>query len=250
MTNTSWQPVGDWYNASVGSAGNYYHQHVVVPKSLALLDLKSGDSVLDLGCGQGILERRVPKEAYYQGIDTARNLIDIAKKQNQNQQHHFLVGDVTKPLQIQKKNFSHAACILALQNVEHPELLIANAAEYLQNNGKFLIVLNHPYFRIPRQSSWGIDETKKTQYRRVDRYLTPLKVPITAHPGQKSTVITWSFHYPLSAYSQWLKESHCVIDVIEEWTSDKTSVGKAAKMENRSRSEFPLFMAILARKIG
>ncbi len=198
----------------------------------------------------GTTLRLVPRVINYQGIDVARNLIDVAKKQNQNLEHHFLVGDVTKPLQIQKKNFSHAACILALQNVKQPELLIANAANYLQNNGKFLIVLNHPYFRIPRQSSWGIDETKKTQYRRVDRYLTPLEVPITAHPGQKSTTVTWSFHYPLFAYSQWLKENRFVIEVIEEWTSDKTSVGKAAKMENRSRSEFPLFMAILARKLG
>jgi hypothetical protein len=36
---------------------------------------------------------------------------------------------------------------------------------------------------------------------------------------------------------------------MEEWTSDKVSVGKAAKGENRARAEFPLFMAIRAVKV-
>jgi len=40
-----------------------------------------------------------------------------------------------------------------------------------------------------------------------------------------------------------------VIEKIEEWASDKDSVGKAAKMENRARAEIPLFMAIQAKLI-
>jgi len=46
----------------------------------------------------------------------------------------------------------------------------------------------------------------------------------------------------------WLKENEFTIDIIEEWTSDKESVGKVAKMENRARSEFPLFLALKCRK--
>jgi hypothetical protein len=45
-----------------------------------------------------------------------------------------------------------------------------------------------------------------------------------------------------------LKDAGFAIDVIEEWTSDKESEGRAARMENRSRSEFPLFLAIKAFK--
>jgi hypothetical protein len=38
-----------------------------------------------------------------------------------------------------------------------------------------------------------------------------------------------------------------VIDALEEWTSDKESEGKASRMENKARSEFPLFLALRAR---
>ena len=79
--------------------------------------------------------------------------------------------------------------------------------------------------------------------------MTPLSIPVAASPskGAKSTA-TWSYHFPLSEYSRMLLDNGFVIEKIEEWISDKSSVGEAAKMENRARKEFPLFMAILARK--
>lgn len=252
---TSWQPVSEWYNSSVGNSGHYYHQHVVIPNALKLLGLQSMampspvPAVLDLGCGQGVFARQLAPEIYYQGIDVARALIDFAKKDDDNPQHHFLTGNATRPLGLQKKEFDIAVCMLALQNMKDPDGLFANAEQYLRKNGKFLIILNHPCFRIPRQSSWGVDPKNKLQYRRIDRYLSPLEIPITAHPGERNSPVTWSFHQPLSAYTELLRKHHFMIEVMEEWNSDKQSVGPAAKMENRGRSEFPLFLAILAQKI-
>jgi hypothetical protein len=40
-----------------------------------------------------------------------------------------------------------------------------------------------------------------------------------------------------------------VIEKIEEWVSDKKSEGGKAAMEDKARAEFPLFMAIAAKKI-
>ena len=128
--------------------------------------------------------------------------------------------------------------------------MIEQTAKHLQLNGTFVIVLNHPAFRIPRQSSWGIDEQNKLQYRKINRYLSPLKIPITAHPGQKQSALTWSFHNPISYYISLLTHHGFVVDAFEEWASDKESQkGKTGKMENRSRAEIPLFLAIRARKL-
>ena len=249
--NTSWQPVSEWYTKTVGESGNYYHQHVVIPAVLQLLNLSENSSLLDLACGQGVLERQISPSVYYQGIDISPSLINYAKTQIHNPNHHVAVGNVTRPLPIAKTNFSHAAIVLALQNIEEPELALQQAADRLAPNGTLVLMLNHPAFRIPRQSSWGIDEKTKTQFRRVDRYLSPLKIPITAAPGQgQRSAITWSYHQPISAYSAFLNNAGFVIEIIEELGSDKVSVGKAAKMENRSRVEFPLFMAIKARKVS
>ena len=247
---SSWQPVHNWYNDLVGDKGHYYHQHVIIPQSLELLKLSESSSLLDLACGQGVLARSIPEAAFYQGIDISRSLIEAAQEKDENPRHQFVVADLARPtLPIQKTNFTHAAIILALQNIKSPQQVFKHAAHHLVAGGKFLIVLNHPCFRIPRQSSWVVDESKKTQYRRIDRYLSPLEIPIQAHPGKaQRSPMTWSFHFPLSTYLNELSDTGLVITRFEEWSSDKTSEGKAAKMENRSRSEFPLFAAILAEK--
>lgn len=247
--NTSWHQVGKWYQETVGLTGHYYHKHVVIPGVLRLLKIQNTSSLLDLACGQGVLARFLPKDVYYQGVDIARSLIDFAQSQDKGKNHYYTIADVTKPLPIVKKDFTHATIILALQNLERPDLAIANATHHLIKDGKLLIVLNHPCFRIPRQSSWEIDEKNKLQYRRINRYFSPLRIPINMHPGNGAkSPLTWSFHYPLAFYSEFLFKHGFLIEKIEEWVSDKKSVGDAAKMENRGRSEFPLFMAILAIK--
>ena len=120
-------------------------------------------------------------------------------------------------------------------------------AAHLQKGGRFAIVMNHPCFRIPRQSSWGFDEATKLQYRRMNGYMSPQKIPIEMHPGAQKQATTWSFHHPLSDYSKWLYEAGFSIERIEEWCSDKVSTGGNAKAENRARKEFPLFLSIIAR---
>lgn len=246
---SSWEPIGNWYNETVGKEGHYYHQNIILPALLPSLDFKNFESpaLLDLACGQGVLARNIPKHIPYTGIDISPTLIQFAKKEDRNPLHGFYVGDATKSLAIKENNFSHAVILLALQNMEHGQYAIANAAKHLRPNGRLLLVLNHPCFRIPRQSSWGIDEQKKLQYRRIDRYYQPLKIPIQAHPGKgEKSPQTWSFHQPLSGYVHWLAEAGFVIDKMDELCSDKNSTGKNAKMENRARDEFPLFMIIRA----
>ena len=246
--STSWEKSSKWYNELVGGGGHYFHEHVIVPKALALLKLSKGDSLLDLGAGQGILARKLPPGVSYVGIDASVSLINQAKKYNKNPAYHFEVDDVTQKLKTTKKDFSAAAIILALQNIEFPDKAIANAARHLKPGGKLLIVLNHPAFRIPRQSGWGVNEQNKMQYRWVTQYMSSLKIPIKMHPSKQHSGLTWSFHQPLSAYSRYLADARMMIELIDEWVSDKNSTGPMAKTEDRGRAEIPLFMAILAVK--
>lgn len=250
INNTSWNKVAPWYNKIVGSDGHYYHEHVVIPGVLRLLNLKSEDTLIDLACGQGVLARKIPHVHKYLGLDLAKELIKEAKERNREKNHEFLVCDLSKILKEREEKFDKATIILALQNIEQAENVIKNAANYLKKGGQLLIVLNHPCFRIPRQSGWSIDEKSKQQQRFINRYLSPLKIPIDMNPGQKQEEaknMTWSFHHSLQDYSQMLYQAGFIIEKIEEWSSDKESVGKAAKMENRARTEIPLFMAILAK---
>lgn len=241
----NWDSSENWYTSCVGEKGHYYHQAVVLPNSLRLLGKYS--SLLDLGCGQGVLARHLSKEIEYWGIDQSKELISSAKKMTQS--GHFIVADATKEIPIEKTDFERVCFILSLQNMEDGQGAIATAARHLKKGGKLLIVLNHPSFRIPRQSDWGYDEQMKLQYRRMNVYLTAQKIPIQTHPGKGSgSEVTYTYHHPISTYTKWLQQEKMSIVNLEEWISDKKSEGSRAKMEDRARKEFPLFLAILASR--
>ncbi len=248
---TSWEGVATWYDKIVSKEGHYYHQHVIIPKSLPLLDFDQSKkaSLLDLACGQGVLSRKIPRHVEYVGCDGATPLIELAKKYQENPKHQFFVRDITKPFNLEKKNFTHASILLALQNLEAPDQMILQASKHLRKGGILLIVLNHPCFRIPKQTSWQIDTEKHCQYRRIDRYQSTFNISIQMHPSKKEkSAITRSFHYSLSDLSQFLYDGGFSITRMEEWCSNKKSTGKKAKMENFSRREFPLFLTLLAKK--
>ena len=250
--DTSWESSSSWYDKLVGVEGHYYHREIIIPGILALLKQYSSpnETLLDIGCGQGVLARHLPKQMKYVGVDASSALIQSAKKNSSNKAHQFYLHDFTNALQIPNLQCTHASCVLALQNMPSILPVLQSAQEHLKKNAPLILVLNHPSFRIPRQSSWEVDLKKKLQYRRVDCYMSPLTIPIQTRPSLKAqSETTWSFHYPLSTYSALLKEAGFVIDIIQEWCSNKQSQGKMASMENRARREFPLFMAIVALKI-
>ena len=249
MLNTSWEKSSKWYNKIVGDEGHYFHQAVIFPNLKKSINFNEVESVLDLACGQGIFERQIDPKTEYVGVDIARSLIDQAKKKSQNQKHQFMVADASKTLPLLENHFDLAVIILALQNIRNFEGVMINTQRHLKDGGKFVMVLNHPMFRIPRQTSWGMDEQNKTQYRRINRYMSEIEIPIATNPGKfEESEMTWSFHVPLSKYSQVLNENGFVIERIEEWISDKKSTGSKAKMEDRARTEIPMFMTIIARK--
>lgn len=245
--NTSWETVNKWYSDKTKDGGHYFHQQVILGALTPLFSLSESSKVLDLGCGSGVLTNIISKNIFYTGVDNSPSLVAAAKQADKNPRHTFVVADVTKNLSV-SHDYTHACFLLSLQNMKDPQAAIQNTANALVSGGKLILVLNHPAFRIPRQSSWEVDTTSKLQYRRINRYLSPLEVPITMHPGQTKSPITWSYHYPISAYAKFLKNAGCVIDTIEEWTSNKESVGKASRMENRARDEFPMFLTFCAIK--
>lgn len=246
--STSWESVHKWYDATTAEEGHYYHRNLIFPAIAKTWSFSSNanGSVLDLGCGQGVFSRIIPPKFEYVGVDSAPSLIKLAKQYDRHPHHHFVVKDVTAPFELEQK-FTHALFLLSLQNFKNPLGAIQNASRHLKDDGQLCIVLNHPCFRIPRQSSWEVDTKKKLQSRKIESYMSPMEIPINMHPGKKDDLHTYSYHWPLSDLSKWLTSTGFTIQLIEELCSDKKSTGAQAKMEDRARKEFPLFLVIFAK---
>ncbi len=248
---TSWENVSNWYDQIVSKEGHYYHQEVIFPylESAIFKTFKKDAKILELACGQGVLERKLKKEQLYIGLDLSPHFIRQASKQKISDQHQFIEQDVTEPFQL-KEQFDHAFIILALQNFKNPEGAIKNISAHLKNRGSAVLVLNHPCFRIPRQSSWGIDKERKIQYRRIDRYMSNMEIPIAMQPSKGSkTETTYSYHNPLTFFSELFSKHHLMIKELKELCSNKKSEGGSKKMEDRARDEFPLFIVMTLEKV-
>ena len=128
--------------------------------------------------------------------------------------------------------------------------VIQQTASLLVERGRLVLLLTHPAFRIPRQSGWGWDEGRKLVYRRIDRYLTPLPVPLKALPGKDARATTRSFHRPLQEYINTLGENGLLSQRFLEIPGYKVSTGSgSARADEHARAEIPLFLGLRAVKV-
>lgn len=246
---TSWDKVAKWYDNLLALEGTY-QKEVILPNLLRLLDIKRGDLILDLACGQGFFSREFFKKgAQVIGVDISKELIEIAKKNSPPGIKYYI--SLAESLKFVKNNsIDKIVIVLAIQNMENINSVFKECNRILKPNGKIYLALNHPVFRVPKQSGWGWDDQNKIQYRRIDRYLSEFREKIQMHPGDKPSEYTLSFHRPLQSYFKSLNKNGFCVSRLEEWVSNKKSEpGARAIAENRSRIEIPLFLYLEAVKI-
>ncbi len=251
MSDTSWGKVASWYDELV-EADDSYQSQVILPNLLRLMNLSATQDVLDIACGQGFFARAFHETgASVMGIDIGKDLIKIAQEKS-SKEIEFMVGSAEDLKDVSDQSFDKASIVLALQNIEQLQKAIQSAARVLRKEGKLYIVLNHPSFRIPDKSSWGFDEGKNIQYRRVDGYISESKKDMIMNPGAQAEkqIKTISFHRPLQVYAKALFKAGFAITRLEEWVSHKESEpGPRQKAEDKARKEFPLFMALECSKV-
>jgi len=242
---TSWGKVADWYNDLLEKDEDSYQKKVILPNLLRLLEIKKGEVIFDLACGQGFFAREFAKlGAKVIGSDISPELIEIAK-QDKTVQYH--VSEAHKLDYILNQSVDKVTIILSLQNIQNVSEVISEVYRILKPSGKLLMVLNHPTFRIPKKSTWAWDG--KTQYRRLDVYLSESLEKIQMHPGDKPWEKTISFHRPLQFYFKALNKNGFCVSKLEEWISHKISEpGPKKEAEDKARHEFPLFLFMEAVK--
>jgi ubiquinone/menaquinone biosynthesis C-methylase UbiE len=247
---TSWGSVSDWYDEHLETNEDTYQAKVIAPNLTRLLGQLDGKKLLDVACGQGYFSRLFSKTgAVVSGIDISKELILSAKKRNK-EGIEYVIGPADDLSQFKKETFDAAICVLAIQNIATVPGVLSEVSRVLKKDGRFLLVLNHPAFRIPKQSDWEFNDKKKVQYRTVARYMSEETVSIEMHPGKKNSPSTISFHRPLQYYFKAFHKAGFAVTRLEEWISHKASgKGPRQAVEDRARKEIPLFMALELTKI-
>ncbi len=246
---TSWEPVAGWYDDLLSGADTYQAK-VILPNLLRLLP-PQGKRIIDIACGQGFFAHAYASAgATVTGVDVSPELVKLARTRA-TKNVRFGVARASDMKLVPSGSMDGALIVLALQNIREMPETLREASRVLVAGGSLVIVLNHPCFRIPKGSAWGYDEAARAQYRRVDRYGTPFSADIDMAPGARGKVAarTVSFHRPLQDYVKALAGAGFGVVGLEEWISHKRSEpGPRAKTEDAARKEFPLFLAIVARK--
>jgi SAM-dependent methyltransferase len=247
---TDWDRVATWYDGWVGPSGSDYHREIAVPAVLDLLEPRSGEELLDVGCGQGVLAPYLTERGVrYTGVDGSPRLIAAARRRHPGV-GRFLVADARELAGVRglaSATFDAAVFLLSIQDMDPLDAVLSATAWALRPSARIVVFMTHPAFRIPRHSGWGVDEGRKLQYRRVDSYLTPMAVPMKSLGGGPPTR---SFHRPLSAYVEGFAAHGFAVDRFVELPDlpPERRPGRAARAGDRARAEIPLFLALRASR--
>lgn len=243
-----------WYDRLVGDGGHDYHREVIVPCALRMLDVRSGESVADVCCGQGVLIRPLLEAGVkrYFGVDASVKLIEAARmRHGASERVRLLVDDACKAGEWADGSHDAVVCLMAVHDVENLDGLCDTASRLLRPGGRAVFVLMHPCFRIPKHTHWGFDNEQKIQFRRLDRYARAVDIPVTTHPSRPGDGSTLFHHRPLAGLIQSIAGAGLAVTGCEEPLSHRRSQGGGpfSRAEHRAAEEFPLFLALRAVKL-
>lgn len=143
-----WDRKAQFWDAMQGSEGNSFHRRLIEPAVLRLLKLQPGERTLDVGCGNGVLARRLAKEgARVTAIDFSAIFIRLAEARGQAIHYHVMDAiDEEALLTLGEGRFDAITCTMALMDMPIIEPLFRAASRLLNARGRFVFATAHPAF--------------------------------------------------------------------------------------------------------
>jgi hypothetical protein len=182
-------------------------------------------------------------------VDASAQLISAARRHHGRlREARFVVGDARRLRSLaalEAGSFDAATFLLSIQDMDPLADVVRGMAWALNERSRAVLLMTHPAFRQPRHSGWGVDESRKLTYRRVDGYLTELAVPMKSLGGGPPTR---SFHRPIGAYVNALADVGFATDAMLELPDlpPDRRPGKTARGDARANAEIPIFLGLRA----
>ncbi len=225
QTREAWNSTAQLWDEKMGDEGNDFHKYLVRPSIERLLQLKPGQNILDVGCGNGLTTRRLTSlGANVLGIDFASEMIDNARKRTTKNQEliQYQVLDATDEtalLKLGENSFDAAVSAMALMDMAEIEPLFRTLTKLIRPGGCFIFAVMHPCFNSMHTilAAELIEEENKiyTEYFiKVKAYLMPSKKRGLALENQPQPHTY--FHRPLHMLLNTAFNAGFVLDGLEE----------------------------------
>ncbi len=226
-----WDTNAEFLDSRMGE-GNDWHKTLIEPVQLRLLDIKAGDNILDVACGNGQFARKMAGlGAKVTAVDFSEKFIAIARAKSSRDIDHQVI-DATSKADLEKlpdNAFDSVVCTMAFMDMENIETLIRHLPKLLKRSGIFVFSTVHPCFHsgehtlVHEQEDVG-GEIRSTYSVKISNYLVEKASLGIASIGQPRP--QYYFHRPLSSTLRHFFESGLVMDALEE--------PSFADVENRS----------------
>ena len=223
-TQEAWNENAAFWDGRMGE-GNDFVEVLEWPALERLLQLRPGERVLDIACGNGLTSRRLAAMgAEVVAFDFASEMIARAEGRacQDGDRITYLVLDATDEaalLALGERRFDAAICNMALFDMAEIEPLMRALARLLRPSGRFVFSVIHPCFNNPSVTHLGelIDREgdSQTVYSvKVSGYISPLTARGFAIAGQPRPQLY--FHRPLQALLGAGFAAGFVLDGLEE----------------------------------
>jgi len=228
-----WENNADFWDERMGEHSNRFHREIVRPFTEKLLNVKAGEEILDIACGNGNFSKRlVELGAKVTAFDYSANLIENAKKRCSQylDNINFKVIDATKYdelIELGEERFDKAVANMALMDIADINPLLNAVYKLLKPKGVFVFSIMHPCFQSPKMRK--IIETedlgRNVETRsaiQIFNYITPQCYEGNAIVGQPVSQLY--YHRPLSELFEQSFKAGFVVSGVKEpvFNTDKT----------------------------
>jgi SAM-dependent methyltransferase len=224
----------EWYDEKQGDTGDPWHRTLIDPGLFAALgELPRGTRVLDVGCGNGYIARRLARAgANVVGVDTSHALIERARARERAEPlgivYHRL--DAARLAPLADSSFDVAVANMSLIDIEGAEAAVREVGRVVRDGGRFVSSISHPCFDIDTRSTFvgpgsELPAPGETVFRKVTAYRTPHSDRYAWKLGEDRTVMTTGYHRPLSWYAHTFRTGGWVIVDLLEPTPQPEFVG-------------------------